>query len=97
MATFVMLASFTEQGVRNVKETAKRADAFRQMAEKVGVTVRDIYWTLGPYDVVAVGEAPDDETATALSLSVASLGNVRTQTLRAFSRDEIDAILKKMA
>jgi uncharacterized protein with GYD domain len=97
MATFVMLASFTEQGVRNVKETAKRADAFRQMAEKVGVTVRDIYWTLGPYDVVAVGEAPDDETATALSLSLASLGNVRTQTLRAFSRDEIDAIIKKMA
>ena len=97
MATFVMLASFTEQGVRNVKETAKRADAFRQMAEKVGVTVRDIYWTLGPYDVVAVGEAPDDETATALSLSLASLGNVRTQTLRAFSRDEIDAIVKKMA
>jgi uncharacterized protein with GYD domain len=97
MATFVMLASFTEQGVRNVKETAKRADAFRQMAEKVGVTIRDIYWTLGPYDVVAVGEAPDDETATALSLSLASLGNVRTQTLRAFSRDEIDAIIKKMA
>jgi uncharacterized protein with GYD domain len=97
MATFVMLASFTEQGVRNVKETAKRADAFKQMAEKVGVTIREVYWTLGPYDVVAVGEAPDDETATALSLSLASLGNVRTQTLRAFSRDEIDAIVKKMA
>jgi uncharacterized protein with GYD domain len=97
MATFVMLASFTEQGVRNVKETAKRADAFRQMAEKVGVTIRDVYWTLGPYDVVAVGEAPDDETATALSLSLASLGNVRTQTLRAFSRNEMDAIVRKMA
>ena len=93
MATFVMLASFTEQGVRNVKETAKRADAFKQMAEKVGVTIREVYWTLGPYD----GEAPDDETATALSLSLASLGNVRTQTLRAFSRNEIDAIVKKMA
>ncbi len=97
MATFVMLASFTEQGVRNVKETAKRADAFKQMAEKVGVTIRDVYWTLGPYDVVAVGEAPDDETATALSLSLASLGNVRTQTLRAFSRNEMDAIVRKMA
>jgi uncharacterized protein with GYD domain len=97
MATFVMLASFTEQGVRNVKETAKRADAFKQMAEKVGVTIREVYWTLGPYDVVAVGEAPDDETATALSLSLASLGNVRTQTLRAFSRNEMDAIVRKMA
>jgi uncharacterized protein with GYD domain len=97
MATFVMLASFTEQGVRSVKETAKRADAFKQMAEKVGVTIRDVYWTLGPYDVVAVGEAPDDETATALSLSLASLGNVRTQTLRAFSRNEMDAIVRKMA
>jgi uncharacterized protein with GYD domain len=96
MATFVMLASFTEQGVRNVKETIKRADAFKQMAEKVGVTVRDIYWTLGSYDIVAIGEAPDDETATALALSIASLGNVRTQTLRAFSRNEMDALIKKM-
>jgi uncharacterized protein with GYD domain len=97
MATFVMLVSFTDQGVRNIKETTKRADSFKQMAEKVGVTVRDIYWTLGQYDAVAIGEAPDDETATAVALSIGSLGNIRTQTLPAFSRNEMDAIIKKMA
>src|SRR3954463_15346233 len=97
MATFVMLVSFTEQGVRNVKETTKRADAFKDMARKVGLTVKDLYWTLGPYDVVAIGEAPDDETATAAALSISALGHVRTQTLRAFSRDEMGAILDKMA
>jgi uncharacterized protein with GYD domain len=97
MATFVMLVSFTDQGVRNIKDTTERADAFNQMAQKAGVTVKDVYWTLGPYDVVAIGEAPDDETATALALSVSSQGNVRTQTLRAFSRDEMSAIVAKMA
>jgi uncharacterized protein with GYD domain len=97
MATFVMLVSFTDQGVRNVKDTTKRADAFKEMAKKAGVTVKDLYWTLGQYDVVAIGEAPDDETATAVALSVSSLGNIRTQTLRAFSRDEMSAILGKMA
>jgi uncharacterized protein with GYD domain len=97
MATFVMLVNFTEQGVRTVKETTKRADAFKDMARKVGLTVKDLYWTLGPYDVVAIGEAPDDETATAAALSVSALGNVRTQTLRAFARDEMSAILDKMA
>lgn len=97
MASFVMLVSFTEQGVRSVKDSTKRADAFKEMAQKAGVTVKDIYWTLGQYDIVAIGEAPDDETATAVALSVSSLGNVRTQTLRAFSRGEMDAIIGKMA
>jgi len=97
MATFVMLVSFTDQGVRNVKDTTKRADAFKDTAQKAGVTVKELYWTLGQYDAVAIGEAPDDETATAVALSISSLGNVRTQTLRAFSRDEMSAILNKMA
>src|SRR5215207_1787878 len=96
MATFVMLASFTDQGVRNVRDTTKRADAFKQIAQTVGLTVKDVYWTLGAYDVVAIGEAPDDETATAAALSLSSTGNVRTQTLRAFSRDEMSAIIGKM-
>lgn len=65
MATFVVLAGFTDQGIRNVKETISRAEAFKQMAKTSGITVKDLYWTLGQYDVVAVCEAPDDETATA--------------------------------
>jgi uncharacterized protein with GYD domain len=96
MATFVVLASFTDQGIRNVKETIARADAFKEMARKSGVTVKDIYWTLGPSDIVAICEAADDEAATALSLSVASRGNVRSTTMRAFGFDEMKKIVAKM-
>ena len=97
MATFVVLAGFTDQGIRNVKDTVNRAEAFKGLARKVGVTVKELYWTLGRYDVVAFCEAPDDETATALSLSIGALGNVRSETLRAFSVDDMKGILGKMA
>jgi uncharacterized protein with GYD domain len=96
MAHYVLLSNFTDQGVKAVKDTVKRAEAFRQMAEKSGVTVQALFWTLGQYDVVVVAEAPDDNTATALSLSVASLGNVHTQTLKAFDAEEMKKILTKM-
>ncbi|MGC2409502.1 MAG: GYD domain-containing protein, partial [Methyloceanibacter sp.] len=96
MATFIVLAGFTDQGIRNVKETISRAEAFKEMAKKNGVTIKDMYWTLGQYDVIAICEAPDDEAATALSLSVCSRGNVRSMTLRAFSFDEMKKILGKM-
>lgn len=96
MATYVVLASFTDQGIKNVKETAARADAFKEMAKKAGASVKELYYTLGAHDVVAICEAPDDETATALSLSVASRGNVRSETMRAFSVAEIGKIIGKM-
>lgn len=96
MATFIVLANFSDQGIKNVKQSIERADAFKHMAAKAGATVKDIYWTLGSRDVVAICEAPDDQTATALSLSVASRGNVRSETLRAFSFDEMKGILGKM-
>lgn len=89
MATFVVLAGFTDQGLRNVKETIGRAEAFKEMAKKSGVTVKDMYWTLGQYDVIAICEAPDDEAATALSLSVCSRGNVRSKTLRVQSYSDV--------
>jgi uncharacterized protein with GYD domain len=79
----------------NVKETISRAEAFKEMVKKSGITV-DLYWTLGQYDVMAVCEAPDDKAATAFSLSVSSRGNLRCQTLRAFSFDEMKMILGKM-
>ncbi len=97
MATYIVLANFTDQGIRNVKDTTKRAEAFKEMAKKLGVTVKDEYWTLGPYDAVVTLEAPDEEAVTALGLSVGALGNVRTQTLRAFSAEEMNRILGKMA
>ena len=96
MATFIVLGSFTDQGVRTVKESPKRADAFKALAAKAGVKVRDIYWTLGHYDVVSVVEAPDSATATSLGLAIASLGNIRTETLTAFSAEEFGKILGKM-
>jgi uncharacterized protein with GYD domain len=96
MATFIVLSSFTEQGIRNVKETVNRAEAFKEMAKKRGATVKDMYWTLGSHDTVVVFEAPDDETAAALVMSVSSLGNVRSETLRAFSVDEMKKTLGKM-
>jgi uncharacterized protein with GYD domain len=97
MPTYVTLASFTEQGVRNAKDTLKRADAFKEMAKKHGVTVKDIYWTQGRYDIVTVTEASDDISATALSLSIGALGNIRTETLRAFSASDMETIIGKMA
>jgi uncharacterized protein with GYD domain len=96
MATYVLLVSFTDQGIRNVKDTTKRAEALREMAKKVGATVKDVYWTLGQYDVVTILEAPDAASVTALGLSVGALGNVRTQTLPAFSAAEMGTILKNM-
>jgi uncharacterized protein with GYD domain len=75
----------------------KRTDNVREMAKKAGLTMKESYWTLGQYDVVAVFEAPNDEAMTAFSLSVAKLGNVKTQTLRAFSNSEMSAILGKMS
>jgi uncharacterized protein with GYD domain len=96
MPTFVVLANFSDQGIKNVKQTIERAEAFKQMAAKAGATVKEVYWTLGAHDVVAICEAPDDETATALSLSVASRGNVRSETLRAFTFDEMKKIMGKM-
>ena len=97
MATYIVLNNFTEQGIRNIKDTTNRADAVRDMAKKFGVTVKDIYWTLGSYDVVAIFEAPDESSITALTLAIGSAGNIRTQMLRAFNKEEMKGILGKLA
>lgn len=97
MATYITLSSFTDQGVRNVKDTTKRAAAVQELARKFGAEMTSIYWTLGQYDVVAIINAPDDESATAFGLAIGAAGNVRTETLRAFSKDDMDAILARLA
>ena len=96
MATYIVLCNFTDQGIRNVKESPKRAEAFKDLAKKTGATVKELYWTVGQYDAVTVVEAPDDQTITALLLAAGSLGNIRTQTLRAYSADEIARIIAKI-
>ena len=95
MATYVTLANFTDQGIRNVKDSPDRLAAFRAMAEKVGITIKSVHYTVGAYDVVTVIEGSDEAVTSAL-LKLGSLGNIRTQTMRAFSPDEIKAIINKM-
>jgi uncharacterized protein with GYD domain len=96
MPTYIVLSQFTDQGVRAVKDTTKRAEAARDAARKLGATVKDFYWTLGAYDLVLIVDAPDNATATAFGLSVGALGNVRTQTLPAFNAEEMGRILGRM-
>ena len=96
MAHYVVLAKFTGQGIRGIKATSKRAKAARESAKSLGATIRDIYWTLGAYDVVLTMEAPSDEVAAALMMKWGALGNLTSQTLRAFSESEIDSILAKV-
>ena len=88
--------SFTDQGVRGIKDSPKRAEAFKAMATKAGASVKSIYWTLGHYDLVVTLEAPDAATATSLYLAVGAAGNIRTETLTAFSAEEFGKILGKL-
>jgi uncharacterized protein with GYD domain len=93
MATFITTLHFTEQGIKAVRNTCERAAAFEATARKLGVKVSGLYWTLGAFDGVLVCEAPDEETATAVLLHLGSLGNIRTQTARAFDAAEMQKIL----
>jgi uncharacterized protein with GYD domain len=96
MAIYIALVNFTDQGVRHIRQTTERAKALVQAASNVGVLIKDIYWTMGAFDAVFTAEAPDDETITAFALSIGALGNIRTQTMRAFSANEIANILEKV-
>ena len=96
MAIYIALVNFTDQGVRDIRQTTERAKALVQAASNLGVRIKDIYWTMGAFDAVFTAEAPDDETITAFALSIGALGNIRTQTMRAFSANEIANILEKV-
>jgi uncharacterized protein with GYD domain len=96
MTTFVSTIKFTEQGIKAIGETTRRAAAVKAAAKKMKVKVTDIYWTLGLFDGLLVFEAPDDETATAMLLHLGALGNVQTTTARAFTAVEMDKVLAKM-
>lgn len=95
MARYISLINWTEQGVRNFRDTVDRADAAGQLFRSFGGAMVDIYWTIGPYDIVAVTEFPDEETATAALLRISETGNLRTTTLRAFDRDAVRGIIAK--
>lgn len=95
MAINVSLVSYTEQGIRNVKESPQRARAFRELCKQNGVQVREMLWTVGPYDMVVITEGPE-EALSAVLLSVAKLGNVRTQSLRAMDLETWQRVLDKV-
>ena len=95
MPTYVSLLNWTDQGIRNVKETLQRADSASELTQKHGGSLQ-VYWTVGPYDLVCLIEAPDDESATAFLLEVSSAGNIRTTTLRAYDREEMSGILERL-
>ncbi len=95
MATYITLANFTDQGIRNIKDSPDRLGAFRALAEKLGVTVKSAHYTVGSYDLVVVVEGTDEAVTSSL-LKLGSLGNVRTQTMRAFSADEIKTMIAKL-
>jgi len=97
MPRYIVLVNWTEQGIRNVKQTLERTDSGGEIAEKHGLTLEQAYWTVGPYDMVTIFEAPDDEALGAHLLELGSLGNVRTTTLRAYNEEEMSGILQRLA
>ena len=96
MPKYVTLLSWTDQGVKTVKDTVSRYQAAKQLVESKGGRFESILWTAGPYDIVAVTDVPDDETGTAINLQLGATGNIRTLTMRAFTEDEMKGIIGKM-
>ncbi|HEU0209533.1 MAG TPA: GYD domain-containing protein [Candidatus Udaeobacter sp.] len=96
MATYISLVQFTEKGIQAAKNTTERLAEWAAKVQSKGVTIKQMYWTLGQYDQVCVFEAPDDETAASVLLSADMLGNIRTQTLRAFTSAEMEKILAEI-
>jgi uncharacterized protein with GYD domain len=95
MPTYVTLINWTDQGVKGFKDTVDRYEAAQDVLSGMGVSFKDVYWTVGPYDIVGIVEAPDDESATAALLATAGQGNVRTTTLRAFSPAEMRSVIER--
>ena len=96
MAKYIALCNWTDQGIRNAKDTVQRVEQARQSFQQAGVQIDTVYWTVGDHDLVAVLDAPDDATVTVALLRLGAAGNVRTETLRAFTAQEMQSILSKL-
>lgn len=94
--TYISLVQFTDKGMQNANQTTQRVAAWAAKVQSMGVTIKQMYWTLGQYDQVCIFEAPDDETAASVLLAADMLGNIRTQTMRAFTATEMDKILARV-
>jgi uncharacterized protein with GYD domain len=96
MFTYIGLMNFTDKGIQGVKDTTRRAAAAKEIGKKLGVNMRDIYWTMGEHDLVCVLEADSEAALTAFNLAVAQQGNVRSTSLRAFTASEMETALAKL-
>ena len=96
MASYIILLTWTGQGMEKIKASSKRLDAGRKAFKKLGCLLKDVYLTMGPYDLVCVLDAPDAETAAKAVLSLGAEGNVRTLTLPAFTEDEYRKIIDSL-
>jgi uncharacterized protein with GYD domain len=96
MATFITLARYTHQGITNIKQSPARVDAYKRAAQQAGANVKSFYLTMGRYDIVLIGDYPDDQTVARLTLATGSLGNVSTETLRAFTEDEFRKLVASL-
>ncbi len=96
MSTYIMLFSYTDQGIRNIKDSPKRADAARELAKTCGAEMKGLYLTLGSYDLVATVEASSDDAVAKFALAIGSLGNVRSTTLKAFTENEYREIIQAL-
>jgi uncharacterized protein with GYD domain len=96
MPTYILLANWTDEGIRNVRGTVDRTERVEELAQKHGLRLEQTYWTVGPYDIVGIAEAPDDEAFTAFALELGSIGSVRTTSLRAYNREEMSRILERL-
>lgn len=93
MATYVSLVRYTDQGIRNIKESPTRLDAAKKASQAAGAELKQFFLAMGRYDAVIISEGPDDETAAKLALGLGSLGNVRTETMRVFTESEYRKII----
>ena len=96
MPTYVVLMNWTDQGVKTARDTVQRRDQAEALAQRHGASIEQVYWTVGPYDLVTIVNAPDDESATAMLLELGTAGNLRTTTLRAYDREEMLGILQRL-
>jgi len=97
MPTYISLVQFTDKGIQAAKQTTQRVTDWAAKVQPMGVSIKQMYWTLGHYDQVCVFDAPDDETAASVLLAADLLGNIRTQTLRAFTASEMEKILARVS
>ena len=96
MPTYIGLVNYTDQGIRTIKDSPKRLDAGKELLKRLGCELKAYYLTMGAYDLVTIIDAPNDEAAAKFALAIASAGNVRTTTLKAFPEAEYRRIIETL-